>query len=444
MELSSRALKLMQYLVGGLMALTIILLTWQHFGMERVLELSATGKYPYQVFNDEVDGGASIVRHSVEDDKLKLDCILVRQFEWPYCSVRFTMDKAPKGMDMSGFDTVTFDVRYVGPRPHTLRMYLRNFEPGSSNVNELNSQKVNEIEFEVPDNGELTVPFGLLHTAVWWTKLRNLDLLDTGVRMDNVTTVEISSGVKNEIGQHHIEIRSIKFRGKWISQNNLLMILVSAWFMCGVIWPLLGAMHLRSQLRNREARLAMMSALNQALQLETKELAGQAYIDALTGTLNRQGLRDLLVKQWQTPTPHAEAAAIVFMDLDHFKRINDTHGHPVGDEVLRRFAAMVRGEIRSTDKLVRWGGEEFLIVCPATTACQAEQLAEKLRQAMGPQPWPARLSVTASFGVTSLANGEDIGEAIARADDALYRAKRRGRNCVEVAPALQRELAEVA
>ena len=184
----------------------------------------------------------------------------------------------------------------------------------------------------------------------------------------------------------------------------------------------------------------MLSALNQALQLETKELAGQAYIDPLTGALNRQGLRDLLVKQWQTPAPQVEAAAIILIDLDHFKRINDTHGHPVGDEVLRRFSAMVRGEIRSSDKLVRWGGEEFLIVCPSTSAFQAEQLAEKLRQSMEHLSWPVKLSVTAAFGVTSLGSGEDIGEAIARADDALYRAKHRGRNCVEVAAAAPREL----
>ncbi|MFP5393465.1 MAG: GGDEF domain-containing protein [Gammaproteobacteria bacterium] len=431
MELSSRALKIMQYLVGALMFLTITLLVWQHYGMERVIELSPRGAFPYAVFNDDKDGGASIVSADIRDDALVVNCTLVRQFEWPYCSVRFSLGTPTRGMDLSDFDTVVLDVRHTGPGPHTLRMYLRNFEPGRASTQELNSQRVNEIEFETPVHGGLNVPISLLHTATWWAKLRNVALHDSAVRIDNVTTVELSSGVANELGHHVFEVRSIKFYGKWISQKTLLMVLVAAWFMCGVAWPLMGALHLRSQLRAKEARLAMLDALNQALQLEARELAGQAYTDPLTGALNRQGLRDALVKQWQT-APHG-TSAIIFMDLDHFKPINDNQGHPVGDDVLRRFAAMIRADIRASDKLVRWGGEEFLIVCPDTSAVHAQQLAEKLRQSMPQQAWPNGLRVTASFGVTELGKDEDIGEAIKRADDALYRAKHRGRNCVEVA-----------
>src|SRR5687767_1043663 len=100
MELSARALKLMQYLVGALTVLTIVLLVWHRYGMERVVELTPTGQFSYQVFNDAIDNGASVVRHRVEDGKLKVDCTLVRQFEWPYCSVRFFLGQGEKGMDL--------------------------------------------------------------------------------------------------------------------------------------------------------------------------------------------------------------------------------------------------------------------------------------------------------------------------------------------------------
>jgi diguanylate cyclase (GGDEF)-like protein len=172
--------------------------------------------------------------------------------------------------------------------------------------------------------------------------------------------------------------------------------------------------------------------LNETLQLETRELAGQVFLDPLTGALNRQGLRELLLKQWSRSGDMTEGVSIIFVDLDHFKSINDTLGHAAGDDVLRSFADVVTAAIRSSDKLVRWGGEEFLIVCPGTTAPLAVGIAEKLRQSMASHAWPCDLKVTASFGVTALGPREDFGEAIKRADAALYRAKSGGRDRVEV------------
>ncbi|WP_229458941.1 GGDEF domain-containing protein [Massilia glaciei] len=141
-------------------------------------------------------------------------------------------------------------------------------------------------------------------------------------------------------------------------------------------------------------------------------------------------MRDGLLNKWRYRGPHSDLMAVVFIDLDHFKRVNDTHGHATGDEVLRAFAMSVQRAIRTTDKLVRWGGEEFLIVCLGTSGTEAHGLAEKLRAAMPNQIWPCGQQMTASFGVTALQPGEDIGEAIKRADSALYGAKANGRNCV--------------
>jgi diguanylate cyclase (GGDEF)-like protein len=153
----------------------------------------------------------------------------------------------------------------------------------------------------------------------------------------------------------------------------------------------------------------------------------------LTGALNRQGLREMLMGRLQSPGHYGEGLAVIFMDIDHFKQINDRHGHDAGDEVLCGFAAVIRHEVRASDKLVRWGGEEFLLVCPDTGQEQAAKLAEKLRAAMMAHSWPYGLSVTSSFGVTALRPEEDIGAAITRADGALYAAKSNGRNRVEVA-----------
>jgi diguanylate cyclase (GGDEF)-like protein len=264
--------------------------------------------------------------------------------------------------------------------------------------------------------------------------LAKVSVEKTDTRVDNVVGVELATVVAAAVPSDLvIELRSIRFHGKWISQNSLLMLLVSAWIACGLIWMSLGVLHYRACLVASNARLELMDRINKSLKLETRELADQAYTDPLTGALSRQGLRDVLLKHMQASSGHIAALAVLFIDLDFFKLVNDRHGHDVGDDVLRRFAARVRADVRAGDKLVRWGGEEFLLICPGINETQAARVAEKLRESMLHQAWPHALAVTASFGVTALQPGEDIGVAISRADGALYLAKSRGRNRVEVA-----------
>lgn len=430
----------MQYLVGALIALTLILPLWHTYGMGREFVLSAGSGHLYEMRSDNGNDGASKVALERKDGTLLLTCELVKKFEWPYCGYYFLLGKEPRGVDLSGFDSFSLDLVYEGPGPHMLRAVIRNFEPEISTLDSWQSQKINEIEFTHGKGDPATIPLKLLRTAAWWNAAQKVPLLHTGARVDNATAFELYTGSLNAVGGHRLALKSITFHGKWISQNQMLSILVAAWFCFGVLWPVLGLVHYRAQLRQSKARLASLTGINRALELEARELAGQAYTDPLTGALNRQGLRDLLMKQWKTPSLLADPSSVMFIDLDHFKQANDQHGHAVGDEVLRSFAAMVRKEIRSTDKLVRWGGEEFLILCPCTEASRAGALAEKLRSAMELQTWPCGLNVTASFGVTALCGGEELGEAIKRADAALYQAKSKGRNCVELAlPALERK-----
>jgi diguanylate cyclase (GGDEF)-like protein len=146
--------------------------------------------------------------------------------------------------------------------------------------------------------------------------------------------------------------------------------------------------------------------------------------------LNREGLREFLMTNWSGQIPLEPPVSIIFSDLDHFKNVNDKHGHAVGDSVLQEFSRLVQHEIRSHDRLVRWGGEEFLILCHNTDADQGVGLAEKLRAVIARHTWPQGISITASFGVTMHAADEDLGAMILRADRALYMAKEDGRDCV--------------
>ncbi len=155
-----------------------------------------------------------------------------------------------------------------------------------------------------------------------------------------------------------------------------------------------------------------------------------AITDRLTGLFNRQLLEQKIDQAMAQADRYAEPLSIILFDLDHFKKVNDTYGHPIGDEVLKQTAQTVMNIIRSADLFVRFGGEEFLILMPQTNADGATIAAEKARVAIENACHPLAGQVTASFGVAEKKRAEAFADWYQRADEALYLAKNSGRNRV--------------
>ena len=153
--------------------------------------------------------------------------------------------------------------------------------------------------------------------------------------------------------------------------------------------------------------------------------------DALTGLNNRMKLDEALEGELGLAQRYRQTFAIVMLDIDHFKKVNDTHGHLIGDAVLKQVAGLLRGSLRKTDVPGRWGGEEFLVLLPQQDWRHAAMIAEKLRAAIASASFPEVGRVTASFGVSEYAAGDTVASLVKRADEALYRAKNQGRNRVE-------------
>ncbi|MEF7612579.1 GGDEF domain-containing protein [Aquincola sp. MAHUQ-54] len=175
------------------------------------------------------------------------------------------------------------------------------------------------------------------------------------------------------------------------------------------------------------------------LERVAKQLREQATYDSLTGCVRRGSFTAMLDKGYGQARRERKPLSLLLMDLDHFKLVNDTHGHHAGDQVLARFAQAVRTRMRAADVLGRMGGEEFALMLPGTDAAGALHVAEELRQTMASLDIPVGagvpIRVTVSGGVSSLAPGAD-GDASAlyrRADEALYASKRAGRNRMSLA-----------
>jgi diguanylate cyclase (GGDEF)-like protein len=185
--------------------------------------------------------------------------------------------------------------------------------------------------------------------------------------------------------------------------------------------------------RTLEARVAARTA---ELAAANDQLARLAQTDPLTGALNRRGLFAVAERELRRCQRYGTGLALILFDLDHFKGINDRHGHAAGDGVLRRSAAAVAAVIRSNDVMARHGGEEFALLMPEATADSAAALAEKMRRAIAESgdEHDALPRTSASFGVALAAPGDDFSTLMQRADRLLYCAKARGRNRVERAP----------
>lgn len=183
-------------------------------------------------------------------------------------------------------------------------------------------------------------------------------------------------------------------------------------------------LHLRLRQSNEQLKAAEERLINQ-----NRELERLSVTDKLTGACNRLKLDAVLGELQARAYRYGGSVSIILFDLDHFKQVNDRHGHPIGDAVLRRFADLVRRTIRDTDVFGRWGGEEFMLVCSETDRADAVRLAERIRQAFAELELPSGRQ-TLSAGVAEWRTGQSVEAWIDLCDQRLYQAKSQGRNRV--------------
>ncbi|NVM75741.1 signal transduction histidine kinase/ActR/RegA family two-component response regulator [Duganella sp. SG902] len=259
----SRPVKISSYLVTLLLVATPTLLIWHHFGMTRTLEISARQPHGVRLADDRKElNGDSVSTLTRTDDALTMHCQPgATQVVYRFCKMQFLVGDPIRGVDFSQFETITFDLRYRG-EPQVIKLHLMNFEPELSVAGDWNSQRFNEAEIKLPPQPVFTIPLNVLHTAEWWRSSYKVPLSQSYTRLDHVTAIELSTVTLTPGQPVALELRSIKFRGKWISKTNLLMGLVSAWIGCGLLGLSLGLLHLRFSLSASNSRLDSLTAID--------------------------------------------------------------------------------------------------------------------------------------------------------------------------------------
>ena len=212
--------------------------------------------------------------------------------------------------------------------------------------------------------------------------------------------------------------------------------------MCWKLMPTALAIPSNTQFREKNEALLLAQEeliksnhlLEERVYQRTKELERIAQTDVLTGLLNRGGLVDRLSLEIDRTSRYKRGLSLLMIDLDHFKQVNDNHGHPVGDCVLAELGIILTKACRSSDGIGRYGGEEFLIVLPETEISKAQELAERIRLAIMEHTFATSMSLslspTCSIGVAQYQPEQTFSDILKMVDDVLYQAKSLGRNRV--------------
>lgn len=409
-----------------LLAASLLAMVIFEFGPERRVDILSQAGIAVRAQDDRVHDGSSVATLSEGAGRPAIDCTLRRQYEYPFCELILTLTDPEQGLDLSRFTGVRVKLDAKGQGEQAWRLYLRNYDPAYSTPADESSHKFNEVLFTSDDFGsEQDVPLNVFAPSSWWVQQYNIPLAQQGPDLHHVYAIEIASDDKMQPGNYQLQLDQLEFYGRWVRPGDFYRGLLLSWLAYGILLFLIQNLLFGDKLRKaREARLAA-EALSESLCEQHRRTEEEARYDPLTGALNRLGGEKLLSELGEMPL------SFIYIDIDHFKRVNDGHGHPMGDEVLKHMVSELLRHCDSLCRLVRWGGEEFVLVCLHYEESRAAALAERLRGALEAYAqWPEGLAITASFGVAER-RGEPLEDVLKRADEALYQAKKRGRNRVE-------------
>ncbi|MGF1758687.1 GGDEF domain-containing protein [Photobacterium sagamiensis] len=402
-------------------------------GAEKELVISPQNA-SFKIVDDTSQGGTTKSELNFGDQSLTLTCQIEKTAQWPFCEIAIVLSETNEGIDLQKYHSIGIDVDYDSPvENERLRVYLRNYDSSYSEESDPVSLKFNAIEY-TPDqkSGLSVIPLRAFQVLSWWIAEYQVPIEKSGAQFDNVTFIEIATGSYVKEATYTIKLNKLVFYGEWISESNLMKFLVVLWVSVAIVFLCIEQWQLRRYLVATEERASMLRHANRNLYEKSQIFEDLAYNDTLTGVRNRNGINEWLEQITEYSKDNDQPFSIIYLDIDHFKAINDSFGHQEGDETLKVFAELISKRIRKSDVFVRWGGEEFIIFCPITTLAGAVELSQLIRSIVESYRWAEGKVITCSVGVAELGD-EDLESLIARADKALYKAKQLGRNRVEVA-----------
>jgi diguanylate cyclase (GGDEF)-like protein len=423
-----------------LLSLSLVLVFADRLFLDKSLRLNADSNFLIYSSDDRTVGGKSEAKYIAAGGDIQLHCELKESnYAWPFCGIVIDLTESASGIkrgfgeDLSSYTSVLISAQYQteeNKAQRGIRIQSRNFNPAYSKKGDFDSLKYNALEFyPVRESNPAELDLSAFQSAPWWLNQFKLPINLTKAEFSNTYLFEIATGAGTPLGKYTLTIDHIEFQGRYVTTLHIYLFIAVLWFLSGAILLMVRLKYSATALLKSNLKKEALESLNELLNIQSQTLADLVITDELTGIANRAALKSFFEDKEKFSTTKKNLA-VIFSDIDHFKHINDTYGHLVGDEVLIQFASLLQNNIRNSDLLARWGGEEFVILCPFTELHKAKDLAEKLRLLTEETIFTKDLKITTSFGIAHLQKNESPSELLNRADGALYDAKNNGRNRV--------------
>lgn len=430
-----------------LLAIAIFALFSFPYIPKKSLNLFPDSQVWWGAYTDSFSGGNSKFEY-IKEDRSAIECDMGDAGSFNMCGnncvfadhsvvtydrligdLAFATAMSPKiSLDLSGYTGVWIDVDYRGPA-NFIHMSLQNHEPAPGLPDPNRQFRPQSVGISTSELHKPTyIRLKEFKVSDWWVRQFSLHRTESDTRFDRIRAIAIEIKEQPPHTKHYLEVRSITFVGEWISKENLYLIIIVAF---ALLLSFEGAFRVYVLYNQHRAAQKSLDALTE----HNQKLRSVAFKDELTQLLNRRAIHEIVSKSLDLKN-HNELA-ILILDIDHFKKFNDTYGHALGDKVLVKVAQALKEASRDYDQIARWGGEEFVILTRESSPENLFAYAEKLREKVASNPIFKEGStdpifVTISIGLTQSRFEESFDVALERADKALYRSKENGRNCCTI------------
>lgn len=429
-------LSLMEKAIVALLLLTLIAMVAERKLLKVTMDITPADGFDVSVYGDYVDNiGNSQVR-LLSEESWEWECTLSKdKISFPYCGFEVILsDDRTQGLDLRNMRNVRVWLDYEGPAD-SVRLYLRNYDPTYSQPLRFDSTKYNLAEVSAKTaQGFIDVNIEDFFVANWWFQRFKLSPNLTHPQFDNIVVFEVQTGNSAPAGDYRFRLNKVLLTGQRINSEQWYQLILGSWIFGAIALLSSRFIGMNRRIRQHRAREIELTQLNSLLDAHGKKMEERSKLDPLTGAFNRQGVKEALEGGLAERRASGRSLSILILDVDYFKKINDTHGHLIGDQVLMALSELIKQNTRTDDCFARWGGEEFVVVCRNTRVQNAQNIAEKLRVAIENFRFDKKVSFTVSIGVAELQESETLEQMFTRADKALYEAKSMGRNRVMVAP----------
>lgn len=407
-------------LLGGILLCALIAV----IGPEKSLQLYPFPGAAAHLYADSVEPNGTSVARWVNRSESAYECEIGYGVPYPYCGLVIKYKKVDSHnynvldyfeftdattIDLSEYDGIYVSIDYTGAS-NALNLYMRNTEKPPLDHSEYERVPYVHVDFS-PKGGDIFIEFSRMQLARWWADRYNPPPELRQPKFDHVFEMAIDLPTLPPEGTHEFKLKRIFAKKSYISQQQIF-IAISGLAGAGVLVFLMQWLQMSLARRYTKENETLRSAL---------------VVDPLTRCLNRLGLETAVGGVF--PLSNCSSVYVMVLDLDHFKKINDTLGHAAGDEVLRKAATVLAKELRGDDVFGRWGGEEFIIISRIGRD-NLENLIERLMNSLRSitlETVAEPCQVSMSVGVTEALIGEAFVDVFQRADDAMYQVKQAGR-----------------